>query len=289
MAITSGSVESGPTISGYPAGANPLIAALRANSPAPARSATGPTTLNFPWMQNTVPNAPAPTAPAPGQTPAQPPAQPPVQPPVQTFAPDLQPGDKLPDDEEWQYIDFGEFGGQWLRVPKPNRTPPATPAPADPVPPPGGDDPSPTPTPTPAPTPAPADPFMPPDDEGRPVYPPPVTPPADPAPLPGLPPDMPPPAAPAPAPGGGDQFDMPPPDETGRPDYTPPPVDETPPGEDPGYDWEYVDFGDGFGGRYVQVPRTNYTQPAPIVPPPYTPPTPPNYDDYEYYDYGNLF
>ena len=256
MARTSGSAESSPTISGYPAGANPLIAALRANSPAPARLATGPTTLNFPWMQNTAPGAP------PTPTPTPPPANP-VPPPARddptptpTPTPDPtrppQPGDPLPDDEEWQYIDFGNgFGGQWLRVPKSNRTPatptppPANPVPppADPVPPPGGDDPWPTPTPTPAPTPAPADPFMPPEDEGRPVYPPP---------------------------------------------YTPPPVDEAPAYEDPGYDFEYVDFGDGFGGQYVQVPRKNYTQPAPIAPPPYTPPAPPNYDDYEYYDDGNL-
>ena len=33
---------------------NPLIAALRANSPASARQASGPVALNYPWMQNTV-------------------------------------------------------------------------------------------------------------------------------------------------------------------------------------------------------------------------------------------
>jgi hypothetical protein len=43
---------------------NPLIAALRADSPAKAKSAQGPISLRYPWMDNTQPNSVTPIAPA---------------------------------------------------------------------------------------------------------------------------------------------------------------------------------------------------------------------------------
>ena len=87
---------------------NPLIAALRANSPAPARRASGPVALNYPWMKNTVvpeksfPNGPPPPPPPAAPPPAAPPPAAPVPAtPIPYVAP--PPGDEM-DQPHWDSL-----------------------------------------------------------------------------------------------------------------------------------------------------------------------------------------
>lgn len=103
---------------------NPLIAALRANSPAPARSAEGPRALNYDWMKNTVPTVAPPT---PRPTTPRPTTPLPVT-PAPTPAPTPTPTPAEPD-YDLQWVDFGD-GPVQIRVPRvPGGTPAPTPAP----------------------------------------------------------------------------------------------------------------------------------------------------------------
>jgi autotransporter family porin len=112
--------------------ANPIIAALRANSPAPARQASGPVALNYPWMQNTALGTPTPVTPKP-VTPT-----PVIPTPVTPTAPG---GEKDGINGGGYWIDLGDYGGRVFipdfntgNTPTPVTPTPVTPTPVTPTP-----------------------------------------------------------------------------------------------------------------------------------------------------------